>query len=171
MLQNLLLYKESTGFYNKKKKLSNKIMLNPLSHLLSVLRCSSNFYRYLNVNLRIILHLVITKLMLNFTLTQLSRVFVLEAAYSAHYWLCRCTSICFSLLFRLSFVDGDKPSNNSVKAFMPIRRSERRPKKNQTADIIQKLQNIGTDDSRLPLEISVIPGKNRGVVPTKKLSK
>ena len=46
-------------------------MLNPLSHLLSVLRCRSNFYRYLNVNLRIILHLVITKLMLNFTLTQL----------------------------------------------------------------------------------------------------
>jgi len=81
------------------------------------------------------------------------------------------TSIYFSLLFRLSFVDGDKSSNNSVKAFMPIRRSERRPKKNQTADIIQKLQNIGTDDSRLPLEIRDIPGKNRGVVPTKKLSK
>jgi histone-lysine N-methyltransferase SETD8 len=37
--------------------------------------------------------------------------------------------------------------------------------------IIQKLQNIGTDDSRLPLEIRDIPGKNRGVVPTKKLSK
>jgi len=72
---------------------------------------------------------------------------------------------------KLSFVDGDKSSNNSVKAFMPIRRSERRPKKNQTADIIQKLQNIGTDDSRLPLEIRDIPGKNRGVVPTKKLSK
>ena len=43
---------------------------------------------------------------------------------------------------------------------MPIRRSERRPKKNQTADIIQKLQNIGSDDSRLPLEIRDIPGKN-----------
>ena len=54
---------------------------------------------------------------------------------------------------------------------MPIRRSHRRPKKNQTADIIQKLLNIGTDDSRLPLEIRDIPGKNHGVVPTKKLSK
>jgi len=72
---------------------------------------------------------------------------------------------------KLSFVNGDKSSNNSVKAFMPIRRSERRPKKNQTADIIQKLQNIGNDDSRLPLEIRDIPEKNRGVVPTKKLSK
>jgi len=72
---------------------------------------------------------------------------------------------------KLSFVNGDKSSNNSVKAFMPIRRSERRPKKNQTADIIQKLQNIGNDDSRLPLEIRDIPGKNRGVVPTIKLSK
>merc|ERR1711899_123219 len=72
---------------------------------------------------------------------------------------------------KLSFVDGDKSANNSVKAFMPIRRSERRPKKNQTADIIQKLQSIGNDDSRLPLEIRDIPGKNRGVVPTKKLSK
>lgn len=118
------------------------------------------------------LHLVITKLMLNFTLTQLSRVFVLEADYSAHYWLPLFIYLFIVfLLFRLSFVDGDKPSNNSVKAFMPIRRSERRPKKNQTADIIQKLQNIGTDDSRLPLEIRDIPGKNRGVVPTKKLSK
>merc|ERR1711962_368722 len=67
--------------------------------------------------------------------------------------------------------NGDNTSNNSVKAFMPIRRSERRPKKNQTADIIQKLQSIGNDDSRLPLEIRDIPGKNRGVVPTKKLSK
>ena len=37
--------------------------------------------------------------------------------------------------------------------------------------IIQKLQNIGTDDSRLPLEIRDIPGKNRGVVPTRKLYK
>jgi len=72
---------------------------------------------------------------------------------------------------KLSFVDGDKSSNNSVKAFMPIRRSERRPKKNQTADIIQKLQSIGNDDSRLPLEIRDIPDKNRGIVPTKKLSK
>ena len=36
--------------------------------------------------------------------------------------------------------------------------------------IIQKLQNIGTDDSRLPLEIRDIPGKNRGVVTTKRLS-
>merc|ERR1711962_1433812 len=60
---------------------------------------------------------------------------------------------------KLSFVNGDKASNNSVKAFMPIRRSERRPKKNQTADIIQKLQSIGNDDSRLPLEIRDIPGK------------
>ena len=84
---------------------------------------------------------------------------------------CDRNSIYFSLLFRHSFVDGDKSSNNSVKAFTPIRRSQRRPKKNQTADIIQKLQNIGTDDSRLPLEIRYIPGKNRGVVPTKKLSK
>ena len=41
----------------------------------------------------------------------------------------------------------------------------------QTEDIIQKLQNIGTDDSQLPLEIRDIPGKNRGVVLTKKLSK
>ena len=139
-------------------------MLNPLSHLLSVLRCRSNFYRYLNVNLRIILHLVITKLMLNFTLTQCLLYRLLCTLLV--------TFIYLSLLFfRLSFVDGDKPSNNSVKAFMPIRRSERRPKKNQTADIIQKLQNIGTDDSRLPLEIRDIPGKNRGVVPTKKLSK
>ena len=54
---------------------------------------------------------------------------------------------------------------------MPIRRSQRRPKNNQIADIIQKLQNIGTDDSRLPLEIRDIPGKNRGVVATEKLSK
>ena len=54
---------------------------------------------------------------------------------------------------------------------MPIRRSERRPKKNQTIDIIQKLKEIGNDDSLLPLEVVEIPGKNRGVVPTKKLSK
>jgi len=73
----------------------------------------------------------------------------------------------------LSFVDGDKSSsNNSVKAFMPIRRSERRPgKKNQTADIIQRLSEAGPDDSKLPLKICNIPGKNRGVVPTKKLMK
>ena len=142
-------------------------MLNPLSHLLSVLRCRSNFYRYLNVNLRIILHLVITKLMLNFTLTQ-----CLGYSLWKHFTLCIIAYLyLFFLLFRLSFVDGDKSSNNSVKAFMPIRRSERRPKKNQTADIIQKLQNIANDDSRLPLEIRDIPGKNRGVVPTKKLSK
>ena len=55
---------------------------------------------------------------------------------------------------------------------MPIRRSERRPKKNQTnLDIIQKLKEIGNDDTLLPLEVVEIPGKNRGVVPTKKLSK
>jgi len=72
---------------------------------------------------------------------------------------------------KLSFIDNDKPTNGTVKAFMPIRRSERRPKKNQTIDIIQKLKEIGNDDSLLPLEVVEIPGKNRGVVPTKKLSK
>ena len=79
------------------------------------------------------------------------------------------SSILFN--FRPSFVDNDKSSQPSVKAFMPIRRSERRPKKNQTADIIQKLKEIGHDDSVLPLKVMEIPGKNRGVVPTKKLTK
>ena len=77
----------------------------------------------------------------------------------------------YHLFSRLSFIDNDKPTNGTVKAFMPIRRSERRPKKNQTIDIIQKLKEIGNDDSLLPLEVVEIPGKNRGVVPTKKLSK
>ena len=77
----------------------------------------------------------------------------------------------YNLFSRLSFIDNDKPTNGTVKAFMPIRRSERRPKKNQTIDIIQKLKEIGNDDSLLPLEVVEIPGKNRGVVPTKKLSK
>ena len=54
---------------------------------------------------------------------------------------------------------------------MPIRRSERRPKKNQTTDIIQKLKETGSNDSLLPLEVVEIAGKNRGVVPTKKISK
>lgn len=73
---------------------------------------------------------------------------------------------------KLSFVDSDKSTtNNSVKSFMPIRRSERRPKKNQTADIIQRLSESGPDDSKLPLKIVNIPGKNRGVAPTKKLTK
>jgi hypothetical protein len=69
-------------------------------------------------------------------------------------------------------VDVDnKSSVNSVKAFMPIRRSERRPKRNQIADVIHRLKEIGNDDSVLPLEVVDIPGKNRGVVPTKKLAK
>jgi len=72
---------------------------------------------------------------------------------------------------KLSFVDSDKPTNGSIKAFMPIRRSERRPKKNQTTDIIQKLKETGSNDSLLPLEVVEIAGKNRGVVPTKKISK
>ena len=76
---------------------------------------------------------------------------------------------------KLSFVESDKSTtNNSVKAFMPIRRSERRPKKkaaDQTADIIQRLSEVGPDDSKLPLKIVTFPGKNRGVVPTKKLTK
>jgi len=72
---------------------------------------------------------------------------------------------------KLSFVNGDKSGTTSVKAFMPIRRSERRPKKNQAADITQKLRDIGTNDSLLPLKVVEIPGKNRGVVPTKNLSK
>jgi len=71
---------------------------------------------------------------------------------------------------KLSFVDADK-STNTVKAFMPIRRSERRPKKNQTADITQRLSEAGPDDSKLPLKVCNIVGKNRGVVPTKKLFK
>ena len=65
--------------------------------------------------------------------------------------------------------DGDKSSNNSVWR-TPIRRSERRPKKNQNDDINQKLQII-TDDSKLPLAIKFIPGKNFGIVTTKKLSR
>ena len=32
----------------------------------------------------------------------------------------------FHISSRLSFVDNDKPTNGSVKSFMPIRRSERR---------------------------------------------
>ena len=77
----------------------------------------------------------------------------------------------FAIFFlRLSFVDADK-STNTVKAFMPIRRSERRPKKNQTADITQRLSEAGPDDSKLPLKVCNIVGKNRGVVPTKKLFK
>lgn len=54
---------------------------------------------------------------------------------------------------------------------MPIRRSERRPKKNQTTDITQRLSEAGPDDSKLPLKVCNIVGKNRGVVPTKKLFK
>lgn len=72
---------------------------------------------------------------------------------------------------KLSFVDNTEKQTNGVKAFMPIRRSERRPKKNQTTDIIQRLQEIGNDDSKLPLKIVDIPGKNRGVAPTKKIYK
>jgi len=55
---------------------------------------------------------------------------------------------------------------------MPIRRSERRrEKKNQTSDIIQKLKEVDNDDSVLPLKVVEFPGKNRGIVPTIKLSK
>ena len=73
---------------------------------------------------------------------------------------------------KVSFIDNDKPTNGSVKSFMPIRRSERRrEKKNQTSDIIQKLKEVDNDDSVLPLKVVKFPGKNRGVVPTKKLSK
>ena len=53
-------------------------------------------------------------------------------------------------------------------------RSLRRPKKkvaDQTADIIQRLSEVGPDDSKLPLKIVIFPGKNRGIVPTKKLTK
>ena len=59
-------------------------------------------------------------------------------------------------------------ADESVKAF--IRRSERL-KKNQTADITQRLSEAGPDDSKLPLKVCNIVGKNRGVVPTKKLFK
>merc|ERR1712079_149106 len=73
---------------------------------------------------------------------------------------------------KLSFVDNDKPTNGSVKSFMPIRRSERRrEKKNQTSDIIQKLKEVDNDDSVLPLKVVEFPGKNRGIVTTIKLSK
>lgn len=73
---------------------------------------------------------------------------------------------------KLSFVDNDKPTNGSVKSFMPIRRSERRrEKKNQTSDIIQKLKEVDNDESLLPLKVVEFPGKNRGIVPTIKLSK
>ena len=61
-------------------------------------------------------------------------------------------------------------TDTEVKPDTPIRRSERKPKKNQTVDINQKLQII-TDDSKLPLAIKFIPGKNRGIVTTKKLSR
>ena len=59
-------------------------------------------------------------------------------------------------------------ADESAKAF--IRRSERL-KKNQTADITQRLSEAGPDDSKLPLKVCYIVGKNRGVVPTKKLFK
>ena len=76
---------------------------------------------------------------------------------------------------KFSFVDNNKSTttNGSVKSFMPIRRSERRrEKKNQTSDIIQKLKEVvDNDDSVLPLKVVEFPGKNRGVVPTTKLSK
>ena len=67
------------------------------------------------------------------------------------------TSIYLSLLFRL----------------VPDRRRypKRGPKKNQMACNIQKLQDIGSNDSLLPLEIADIPGKGRGIKTTKKLSK
>lgn len=58
-----------------------------------------------------------------------------------------------------------------VKQYLPIRRSERKPKKDQLADIGQKLKLIGGDDSCLPLSVVPIPNKNRGVVPTRKFTK
>ena len=71
----------------------------------------------------------------------------------------------FSLKFQLALQDHNYIAK--IPPPPPLSLS----KKNQTADIIQILQNIGTDDWRLPLEIRDIPGKKRGVVPTKKLSK
>ena len=46
-----------------------------------------------------------------------------------------------------------------------------REKKNQTSDIIQKLKEVDNDESLLPLKVVEFPGKNRGIVPTIKLSK
>ena len=65
------------------------------------------------------------------------------------------TSIYLSLLFRLE----------------PPRRYPKRQFKNQEAENIQKLQEIESDDSRLPLQIKEIEGKGRGIVTTKKLFK
>ena len=50
-----------------------------------------------------------------------------------------------------------------------VRRSIRNPDQNQIGDIIK---TTNPDDTRLPLEIiKDIPGKGRGIVATKKLSK
>lgn len=65
------------------------------------------------------------------------------------------TSIYLSLLFRLE----------------PPPRYPKRQFKNQEADNIRKLQEIESDDSRLPLQIKEIEGKGRGIVTTKKLFK
>ena len=48
---------------------------------------------------------------------------------------------------------------------------KRKPKKTQVALIKEALAEIGSDDSKLPLQIVNFPGKNRGVVTTKKLTK
>jgi hypothetical protein len=65
------------------------------------------------------------------------------------------TSIYLSLLFRLE----------------PPPRYPKRIKKDQNADNIRKLQEIGSDDSLLPLQIRYFEGKGRGIVTTKKLFK